>query len=169
MNTCIRTNRFAMLLMTGLVIAACGSVPSHDVDGQADLKNYDRTLYERTSSAESSLYDRLGGREVIAGFVDEGVERVLVNERIAFLFDGVDIPELKFQLTEQICQLAGGPCVYEGMDMESAHFGLDITAAEFNALVEDFQDAMRSEGIPYGLENQVIALLAPMKPAVIRQ
>jgi hemoglobin len=53
--------------------------------------------------------------------------------------------------------------------MESAHRGQNITAAEFNALVEDFQLAMRETGVPYGLENQVLALLAPMKPAVLHQ
>jgi len=151
------------------ILAGCGTVPTHDVDGPADVKNYDRSLYERTSVTGSSLYDRLGGRNVIAEFVDDAVERILVNDRIAHHFDGVDIPDLKFHLTEQICQLAGGPCVYEGMDMESAHFALDITAAEFNALVEDFQQAMRANDVAYGLENQVLALLAPMKPAVIRQ
>ena len=31
------------------------------------------------------------------------------DERINFLFDNSDIDNLKFQLTEQICQLAGGP------------------------------------------------------------
>ncbi len=158
-------------IATSLValLAACGTVPTHDVDGSADVKNYERSLYERTSTADSSLYDRLGGRDTIEDFVDDAVERLLVNDRIAHHFDGIDIPELKFHLTEQICQLAGGPCIYEGMDMESAHFALDITAAEFNALVEDFQRAMRANEVPYGLENQVLALLAPMKPAVIRQ
>ena len=156
-------------MVASLILIACGSVPSHNVDGPSDLKNYDRTIYERTSTADRSLYDRLGGREVIARFVAVGVERVLANEQINFLFDNTDIDNLNFQLTEQICQLAGGPCVYEGMDMESAHFDLDISAAEFNALVEDFQMAMRATGVPYGLENQVIALLAPMKPAIMHK
>ena len=162
-------NKYASLIIVGFMFAGCGSVPTHDVDGPADVKNYDRSLYERTSTSNSSLFDRLGGRTTIERFVDDAVERILVNDRIAHHFDGIDIPELKFHLTEQICQLAGGPCVYEGMDMESAHFALDITAAEFNALVEDFQWAMRRNDIAYGLENQVLALLAPMKPAVIRQ
>lgn len=162
-------SKIVIAIAFSLILVACGSVPSHDSDGPSDLKNYDRTLYERTSTADRSLYDRLGGRDVIARFVDDGVENVLNDERINFLFEDTDIDNLTFQLTEQICELAGGPCVYEGLDMESAHFALDITAAEFNALVEDFQLAMRANNIPYGLENQVIALLAPMKPAIINK
>lgn len=159
----------SLLLATSLCLVACGSVPSHPVDGPSDLKNYDRSLYEQLSTADESLYQRLGGYETIERFVDVGVERLLVNPRIAHHFEDTDAVNLKFQLTEQICQLTGGPCIYEGLDMESAHLGQDIRAAEFNALVEDFQQAMRATGVPYGLENQVLALLAPMKPAVIHQ
>lgn len=158
---------FLIMIVPGLV--ACGSVPTHERPGPSDLSNYDRSLYEKMSAADASLYDRLGGREVIAEFVDDAVERILEDDRIAHFFEDTDIPNLKFQLTDQICQLAGGPCVYRGLDMESAHRGLDLTEAEFNALVEDFQWAMRANDIPYGLENQVLALLAPMKPAVIHQ
>lgn len=159
---------FGMAVMA-VVISGCGSVPTHEVDGPSDVKNYDRSLYERMSGEDTSLYERLGGREKIAAFVDDAVERLLVDERIAHHFNNTDVPNLKAQLTDQICQLTGGPCVYQGLDMESAHFGLDITEAEFNALVEDFQKAMRANDVPYGLENQVLALLAPMKPAVIRK
>jgi hemoglobin len=161
--------RSILLSVAVLTLAACGSVPSHEIDGPSDLKNYDRSLYERLSTADRSLYERLGGYETIERFVAVGVERVVVNPRIAFHFEDTDLDNLKLLLTEQICQLAGGPCVYEGLDMESAHRGQNITAAEFNALVEDFQLAMRETGVPYGLENQVLALLAPMKPAVIHQ
>ncbi len=158
-----------MFLLLSLALVGCGTVPTNDTDGPSDLKNYDRTLYERLGTERSSLYDRLGGRDTIVSFVDVGVERVLVNPEIGFLFDNTDIDNLKFQLTEQICELTGGPCRYEGMDMESAHFDLDISAREFNALVEDFQIAMRQTGVPYRLENQVIALLAPMKPAMLHR
>jgi len=152
-----------------LTVAACSSVPTHERPGPSDLSNYDRTLYEKMSAADSSLYDRLGGRDVIADFVDDAIERILQDDRIAHFFDEADIPNLKFQLTDQICQLAGGPCVYRGLDMESAHRGQNLDEADFNALVENFQWAMRANDIPYALENQVLALLAPMKPAVIHQ
>jgi len=158
-------------LISALIIslAACGNVPTTPSGADSDLRNYDRTIYEQTSLADTSLYDRLGGYEVIERFVSDGVDKVLADDRINALFEGVDVGNLKFQLSEQICDLSGGPCIYSGLSMEESHFGLDITEAEFNALVEDFQQAMRDNDIPYGLENQVVALLAPMKPAIIRR
>jgi len=170
-------NRFKSLLralpFAGLVavlmLGGCGGVPTNESTADSDLKNYDRTLYERLSTEDRSLYDRLGGYEVIEAFVIDGVNNVLADDRINFLFEGVDGENLVFQLSEQICDLAGGPCIYSGLSMEESHFGLDISEAQFNALVEDFQQAMRDNDIPYGLENQVIALLAPMKPAIINR
>jgi len=160
-----------ILTLTSLLVllTACNSVPTTPSGADSNLKNYDRTLYERLSTEDAALYDRLGGYEVIERFVGDGVDYVLADERINDLFEGVDAENLKFQLSEQICDLSGGPCIYDGMSMEESHFGLDITEAEFNALVEDFQRAMRDNDIPYGLENQVIALLAPMKPAIINR
>ncbi|MEN1727785.1 MAG: group 1 truncated hemoglobin [Pseudomonadota bacterium] len=152
-----------------LMLSACGTVPSNESTAESNLKNYDRTLYEQLSTEDASLYDRLGGYEAIEAFVIDGVDNLLADERINFLFEGVDANNLVFQLSEQICDLAGGPCIYDGMSMEDAHFGLDITEAQFNALVEDFQQAMRDNDVPYGLENQVVALLAPMKPAIINR
>jgi hemoglobin len=160
--------RYVIAALT-LVLAACNSVPTTPSGADSDLKNYDRTIYEQTSLADEALFDRLGGYEVIERFVNDGVDKVLADERINHLFEGVDEENLRFQLTEQICDLSGGPCIYSGLSMEESHFGLDITEAEFNALVEDFQLAMRENDIPYGLENQVVALLAPMKPAIIRR
>lgn len=43
------------------------------------------------------------------------------------------------QLTDQLCQQAGGPCVYGGPTMAEAHRGQDIGKRDFNALVEVLQ------------------------------
>lgn len=151
------------------IAVGCGSVPTNPQGSDSDLKNYDRSIYERVSTASASLYERLGGREVIERFVDEAIDLSANNPRIAHHFEQTDLIALKEQLTDQICELAGGPCEYKGMGMEDAHRDLDISSADFIALVEDFQIAMRNQGVAYRLENQVLALLAPMKPAVIER
>ena len=37
----------------------------------------------------------------------------------------------------KICEAGGGPCKYKGKDMKSAHAGMQISGADFDALVED--------------------------------
>ena len=68
------------------------------------------------------------------------------DPRIGSHFKDTKPQALKESLTDQICQLSGGPCQYEGGDMKSAHADMDITKAHFNALVEVLQAAMAAQG-----------------------
>jgi hemoglobin len=71
-------------------------------------------------------------------------------------------------LYEQLCQLSGGPCRYTGRDMRSAHQKLQITTAQFNALAEDLYLALGHSGVPYRLQNKLMAKLAPMKRDIVK-
>ncbi|WP_339332735.1 hypothetical protein [uncultured Maricaulis sp.] len=51
--------------------------------------------------------------------------------------------------------------------MASVHADHGITTAEFNALVENLQDAMDAEGVPFGMQNRLLARLAPMHGDVV--
>lgn len=68
---------------------------------------------------------------------------------------------------DQFCVLSGGPCVYKGANMKLVHRALDITKADFNALVEVLQAAMDAQGIAFRAQNQLQAKLAPMHRDVI--
>ena len=46
--------------------------------------------------------------------------------------------------------------------MKTAHEGMEITRAHFNALVEVLQASMDAKGISFQRQNQILALLAPM-------
>jgi len=46
--------------------------------------------------------------------------------------------------------------------MASAHEGMELTKADFNALVEVLQAAMQARGIAFGDQNRMLAKLAPM-------
>ena len=99
--------------------------------------------------------------------MDDFVNRVVKDPRIGGHFKDVKPAALKESLTDQICQLSGGPCKYEGADMKSAHADMDINKGHFNALVEVLQSAMDAQGIPFAQQNRLLALLAPMHRDVI--
>ena len=89
------------------------------------------------------------------------------DPRIGNHFKDTKPQALKESLTDQVCQLSGGPCQYEGGDMKSAHADMDITKAHFNALVEVLQAAMAAQGIAFTQQNRLLALLAPMHRDII--
>lgn len=108
------------------------------------------------------LYQQLGERSGIADIVEDMLYGVVDDPRINQHFKGVDLGELHGLLTDQFCELSGGPCTYEGRDMRESHAEMDISAGDFNALVESLIVAMEKNDVPTGAQNRLLALLAPM-------
>jgi len=117
----------------------------------------------------STLYERLGGEAGIAAITEGMLVRSADDPRIRDDFAEADIVNLYERLVEHLCALTGGPCTYGGRDMRAAHAGLGLTEADFNALVENLVDAMTERGVPIAAQNELLAILAPMRGDVIRQ
>jgi hemoglobin len=118
-------------------------------------------------NAGETLFAELGGATTVKSFVDGAIDRSVADPRIASSFDNVNLTRLKSRLYDQICQLADGPCVYKGRTMAASHKALKIDQAKFNALVENLQDAMDANKVPFATQNRLLALLAPMASDVV--
>jgi hemoglobin len=121
------------------------------------------------TTATPSLYQRLGGKPAITAVVDDFVANVAADSRINERFANTNIPRLKNMLVEQICEATGGPCKYTGRDMKSAHRGMKITDAEFNALVEDLVKSLDKFKVPAKEKGELLAALGGMKPDIVGQ
>jgi hemoglobin len=126
-------------------------------------------LLSSTASAQQapSLYNQLGEKAGITKVVDTFVGNIAKDARINGMFASTNIPRLKTLLVEQVCEVSGGPCKYTGRDMKSSHTGMGVNRTHFNALVEDLQAAMSTEGVPFGVQNELLAVLAPMYRDII--
>ena len=85
-----------------------------------------------------SLYRRLGGYDTIAAIIADQFRLLKEDARFRRFAQGrgLDSRARAQQLTvEQICALAGGPCLYLGRDMKTSHRGLGITAEEWDAFL----------------------------------
>ena len=125
-------------------------------------------------SKEKPLYDRLGGTPAITAVVDEFVARVAADTRINRYFasvasDSSRLGAFKGKLVDQICQASGGPCKYTGKDMKSAHAGMGITGAEFDALVEDLVGALDRFKVGPREKEQLLGALGPMKTDIVER
>src|SRR5215468_1038504 len=118
-------------------------------------------------AAGATLYDRLGKRDAIALVVKDFVEqRVAKDNRINAFFANADIAGLEAKLVDQICQASGGPCTYTGKDMKTAHAGMNIKDADFNALVEDLKASLDHFKVGAAEQQELIGALAPMHDAI---
>lgn len=90
------------------------------------------------AAAAEPLYQRLGGYDAIAGFVDTAFPRVAAHPELQHLFRGHSQNSQLRQrqlIVDALCAAAGGPCIYIGREMRSVHLGLGITDAQWNTFM----------------------------------
>ena len=100
--------------------------------------------------------------------VDHFVANVLADGRINEFFVTADIPKLKGHLVDQWCMMTGGPCTYKGRDMKTAHAGMNITNADFDALIEDLVAALDKVKVPGQEKGELLGLLGPMREDIVK-
>jgi hemoglobin len=128
-----------------------------------------RSPADRPRPAAPSLYQRLGGVAAIRAVVGDFLSRVVADERINAFFRGVDAEDLQAKLVDQICQATGGPCVYRGRSMREAHQGMNITDAQFDALVEDLAAALDRFNVPQREKAELLGALGGMRREIVGQ
>jgi hemoglobin len=149
-----------LLATTAMADALPGELP-------VDPYDVSNTNAGATPIESADVFAAFHGQAGIDRIVDDLVDRVTVDPRIEGIFRASDLVRLRRTLKEQFCYLLDGPCDYTGRDMVAAHKDHGITTREFNALVESLQFAMDTEGVPFAMQNKLIAKLAPMKRDVV--
>ena len=150
----VRGMGLAVVMGLGLVVAVSGCASMGDSSG----------------SAAPSLYKRLGGREGIALVVNDFVGNMAADTRVNARFKDMkpaDVEKLKSYLADQICDASGGPCSYLGRDMKTVHTGMKSTEAEWNATVENLAKALDKNMVGVKERQELVAILAPMKPDIV--
>jgi hemoglobin len=126
---------------------------------------------ENTKTEENpTLYTRLGGTAAIASVVDTFLVEVLADTVINARFNNLPGPRvtaLRQNLIDQICQGTGGPCTYMGKSMLAAHTGMNISEAEFSALVGDLITALDKHNVPEAEKNELLGVLGPMQSDIV--
>jgi hemoglobin len=159
-------SRFPKVLAIVLAFFAAACAPK----GEKAIDS--ATVKAAPDSTPRSLYDRLGGTTAIASVVDGFVANVAADTRINKFFtrvakDTAAMRQFKQKLVDQVCQGSGGPCTYTGKDMKTAHQGMGLTNADFDALVEDLVKALDAAGVQQKEKDDLLAILGPMRGDIV--
>src|SRR5690348_16249757 len=123
-----------------------------------------------TRPAPDSLYSRMGGYDVIAEIVSDFLVQ-LGQDKTFERFGGGrshnSLVRAKQLVIEQICNLAGGPCDYIGRDTKTAHAGLAITDAEWDAAIKHFETSLDKFKIKNREKEDFIAMHQKLKGDVV--
>ncbi len=110
-----------------------------------------------------------GGQVGIQRMTDRMIALNRADPRTAAIFEGHDMVRLRRTLFEQFCYILAAGCDYTGRDMRAAHKDMGLQANDMNALVENLQQAMREQNIPFASQNRLLAKLAPMRSDVLKR
>jgi len=119
------------------------------------------------SPFSDAIFQDFGGKTGISQVIDDFLGIWQADPRINGALKDADVERLGALLKEQFTQLTGGPAVYSGKDMKTAHQALGLRNADFNALAEDLQHAMEKNGVPSRAQNKLLAKLAPMEHVIV--
>jgi hemoglobin len=120
-----------------------------------------------------SLYERLGGVYSIATVVDDFIDRIMVdprlnaNPRVDEAHHRVPPAGFKYLVTEMLCWAAGGPQRYTGRSMKESHQLLMITAAEWEALLDDLRQTLDKFGVPQAEQAEIKAIVESTRADIV--
>ncbi len=155
------------MLFLAYLFAAAASVPP----GEEPVEPYVQSDANAgaTPFAGDAMWRAFHGREGVERIITGLARRNQNDPRIADIFRNQDLVRLHRLLVEQFCYILGGGCTYSGRTMVAAHKNMGLQTADFSALVENLQAAMRDEHVPFAAQNRFLAKLAPMRRTTVHQ
>jgi hemoglobin len=127
-------------------------------------------MTREAANSGQTLYERLGGYDVIASIIDDLLARMRNDPKMQRFAGGRSTDSLaraRQLLVDQMCALTGGPCVYIGRDMRTSHAGLQITESEWNANIQYSRQALDKHRIPSQEKAEFIALFERYKADIV--
>src|SRR6266849_3035991 len=130
-------------------------------------------LITTTSSVfaqQPSLYKRLGGYDALAVVTDDFIGRMAADKALSRFFCGHSkdsLGRIRQLVVDQLCAATGGPCVYIGRDMKTAHAGMGITEADWGTAVGHLVATLDKFKVPEKEKNEVLGAVSSFKKDIV--
>ena len=120
-----------------------------------------------TEAQAETIYQAIGGRAALTAAVDGLYGRLLADPELGPLFPaGVGARHRAYVVTA-LGEALGGPERYRGPDLVAAHRRLGITNAQFDRTAGHLDATLDELGVPRHLADQIIAIVASLRPAIV--
>ncbi len=107
-----------------------------------------------------SLFDELGGDDVVGPLVADFHDRMLRDAEIGHLFPAELTPDLLARQQRYFTALLGGPASYEAAALELAHRSVPIEDRHVTAALAHLESAVAGAGVDADLARRVVAVAA---------
>lgn len=132
----------------------------------------DTVTMEETPGAAKSLYKRLGGYDAIAAVIDEFIKRMDGDPKMKRFLAGLSqdsAGKLRQHIVDQVCAAAGGPCIYTGRDMKTAHKGMGIGEDDWNTAAGHLVAALDAFNVPEAEKKDLLAIVSSVKADIVEK
>jgi hemoglobin len=122
------------------------------------------------AQSATSLYQRMGGYDVIAAVIDDLFAILHDDPAFARFFGGRSndsVIRSRQLLIDQMCALSGGPCSYIGRDMKTSHSGLGITDVEWESNMRASDAALAKNGVGDAERADFLALFERYRDDIV--
>jgi len=119
-----------------------------------------------------SLYQRLGGYDALAAVTDDFLGRLVTDSSLSRFFGGHgknSQGRIRQLLLDQLCAVTGGPCVYIGRDMKTAHAGLGVTPADWDKSVLLLVTTLTKFNVPQKEQQEVLTAVSSLRGDIVEK
>ena len=123
-----------------------------------------------SEEAAPSLYKRLGGYDALAAVTDDFIGRLVTDPDLKRFFVGHStnsLNRIRQLVVDQLCFATGGPCVYIGRDMKSAHAGMGISEVDWVKSETALVATLDKFKVPEKEKGEVIAAIQALKKDIV--
>ena len=117
-----------------------------------------------------SLYTRLGGYDALAAVTKDFIGRLATDPQLAKFFTGLNDSSkarVEAHVIDFLCVATGGPCIYAGQDMKTAHTGLHITDSDWNISAAHLTETLNKFKVPPKEQGEVMAAISGLKGDIV--
>jgi hemoglobin len=156
--------------VTALLVLGVSGCAQEDRDNQTTVE--ETAPVDEVASDQETLYQRIGGYDVVAAIIDDMGPRALNDPAFSMFFTDMDEEAGKAarqRAVNLVCELAGGPCFYIGHDMKTVHEGMGITDEQWRLNLGHLSDTLDALHIAGDEKSDVIAIFAGFQEDIVGQ
>jgi hemoglobin len=157
-----------LIVLFSAGLAAAGDSPTVDEQIAGLVTMCADTEEARVARHQAKpLYFRLGEYDKIRDLMEEVVRLHSINPDFERFWGRIDEERLVKNVSDFVSTGTGGPKVYEGRDVPTAHAHLELSKADFLSAGGDVSLAMQNKGYGEAEIQEFVCILVSMKDLVI--
>ena len=119
------------------------------------------------SETPTSIYEQVGGNDVVKTAVTVFYNRVLDDASLATWFENIDLSRLRAHQRAFLAAALDGPKLFAGRDLMAAHAGMAITNDAFDAIVAHLVTALADLDVDAGAIERVGERLEQLRLEIV--